>query len=215
MGDINQYEFARRHRDLFRGPVLEVGSKDYGNTQDLRSLLGIPEYVGIDMESGPGVDQVLDLTADFAEVDHAFGGRRFRTVFCLSVLEHVSNPFRMCDNITRLLVEHEAVVYVSVPLVWEIHAFPSDYWRFTPEAVKLLFPALAFPVDWSEMTTPRPSQTAPLTEQPALAWLDPSWRMKRGQPLYALRSLIARLCVGTRKVFSRTMINMIAHNHED
>lgn len=213
MGDANQYEFARQHRALFQGPVLEVGSKDYGNTQDLRSLLALPDYLGIDLESGPGVDLLLDLTADFEAIDRALGGRRFRTVICLSVLEHCANPFRMGENITRLLVPGESVVYVSVPHVWEIHAYPSDYWRFTPEAVKLLFPTLTFPPEWSEMTTPRPRQSAPLSVQPGLSWLDPAWRLQRGQPLHALRTALARLFLGTRKAFSRTMLNMIAHNH--
>ena len=39
------------------------------------------------------------------------------------------------------MVEHFSC---SVPFVWRIHAYPSDYWRFTKEGVKLLFPRIRF-----------------------------------------------------------------------
>jgi len=40
----------------FEVPYLEVGSKDYGNTQDIKSLFPKAErYAGIDMEEGPRV----------------------------------------------------------------------------------------------------------------------------------------------------------------
>lgn len=144
MGDVNQLLFIRRHLSLLSGPFLEVGSKDYGSTQDVRSLVvGRGEYVGADLAPGPNVDVVLDFTDDFARVDQALGARRFGTIFCLSVLEHCEQPFRMADNLTRLL-RPGARICVSAPFAWKFHAFPSDYWRFTPEGIKRLFPHLRF-----------------------------------------------------------------------
>jgi hypothetical protein len=49
MGDINQLLVVQRNADLVRGPILEVGSKDYGTTQDFRSLFRHCTYVGTDM----------------------------------------------------------------------------------------------------------------------------------------------------------------------
>jgi SAM-dependent methyltransferase len=89
------------------------------------------------------VDVVLDLTDDFSLVSPRLPGP-FATVFCLSVLEHCRQPFLMSANIQRLLAPG-GVLYVSVPFAWEIHRFPADYWRFTPEAVRLLFPDVEFP----------------------------------------------------------------------
>jgi len=89
MGDINQLWFVQQNAENFDGPYLEVGSKDYGSTQDLRSIfLSKGKYVGIDMREGKGVDFVLDLTRDFDEIDRKLKGERFGTVFCLSVMEH-------------------------------------------------------------------------------------------------------------------------------
>ena len=49
----------------------------------------------------------------------------------------------MAANITRLLGAN-GCLYVSVPHAWKFHGYPSDYWRFTPEGVKKLFPDLSF-----------------------------------------------------------------------
>lgn len=38
MGDKNQLLFAESYAHLVKGPILEVGSHDYGTTQDFRSL---------------------------------------------------------------------------------------------------------------------------------------------------------------------------------
>lgn len=104
------------------------------------------------MEEGSGVDIVLDLTEDFAIVDRVLGGKRFNAIFCLSVLEHTRNPFLMSENITNLLNQN-GVVYVSVPFSWQFHAFPSDYWRFTPQGIKILFPNLVFDSEIDNMST--------------------------------------------------------------
>lgn len=145
MGDRNQLRFGMRHRRLFRPPCLEIGSRECGHTVSFRPEFAdrAGAYVGVDMADGPGVDVDLDLTEDFALVSSRLPVR-FATIFCLSVLEHCRQPFRMAENIQRLL-EPGGILYVSVPFAWEIHSFPSDYWRFTPEAVRLLFSGLEFP----------------------------------------------------------------------
>lgn len=144
MGDLNQLLYVRSFAERLCGPVLEVGSRDYGNTQDFRALFKQgTEYVGIDMQAGKSVDMVLDLTAEFADIDAALGGRRFGTIICMSVLEHCRNPFVMAQNMQRLLAEGGHLV-ISVPFVWELHGYPDDYWRFTPNGVRLLFPELDF-----------------------------------------------------------------------
>lgn len=151
MGDFNQLSFIKNHRARFNGPYLEVGSR-YGLTQSIRRLFPQSEYLGLDLESGPGVEVVIDLTQNFAQIDQALGGRRFNTVFCLSVLEHCRNPFLMCENITRLL-DRKGVVSVSVPFSWKFHEYPTDYWRFTPEGVKVLFPDLDFDCESTSLST--------------------------------------------------------------
>ncbi len=166
MGDRNQLLFGRRHRELFRPPCLEVGSRDEGFTVSFRPELdGRPgDYVGVDAESGPGVDAVVDLAGEFSAVSRVLPGA-FATVFCLSVLEHCSQPFRMAENIQRLLAPG-GTLYVSVPFSWEVHRFPEDYWRFTPAAVRLLFPGVEFPPDLCAYHTQVENDFRPLGDGP-------------------------------------------------
>ena len=191
MGDVNQLAIVKRNADLVREPVLEVGSRDYGNTPDLRGLFPGAGWVGVDMSAGKGVDLVLDLADDFARVDAGLGGRRFNTVVCFSVLEHVANPFTMSANLAGLLADG-GTAFISVPFSWKIHGYPSDYWRFTADGVKLLFPTLQFDDAHSSMSTSVPGQIQPIDEFMYRWQASPSAALKRGQ--YGLvRSLVVRL----------------------
>ena len=217
MGDVNQMDFIRSHRDLFAGPVLEVGSHDYGSTQNVRSLFADADYTGIDMNPGPGVDLPLDLTRPFAEIDMALGGRRFGTIFCLSVLEHCDQPFVMADNMTRLLAPGGRI-YLSVPFAWKFHGYPSDYWRFTHEGVKKLFPQLQFDGERDDLSTPRRRERRPLDEDIGLIPLSSKWHRAKGHPLRSISAGLLRLLTrlgplrwlaGYRYVMVPSMINMI------
>jgi SAM-dependent methyltransferase len=139
MGDLNGLDFVVANRDLVKGPILEVGSRDYGNTPDFRGVFAGERYVGVDQEPGAGVDLACDFTADYESLAAAIGVRKFGTVICQSVLEHCRDPFGMARNITAFLDEG-GVALVSVPFVWNVHGFPDDYWRITPSALPVLFP---------------------------------------------------------------------------
>ena len=152
MGCMNQFNFIRENIHLIKGPILEVGSKDYGSTPNLRPLLPDCRYVGVDQEAGKGVDVVLNLTGDLHTITSRLPVAKFNTVICLSVLEHCRNPFTMCDNLSQLL-NSGGLVFISVPFSWKIHAYPSDYWRFTPEGVKTLFPGFDFDVHPGHLST--------------------------------------------------------------
>jgi hypothetical protein len=144
MGDVNQLTFVQKHQQNLEGPYLEIGSRDYGSTQDLRSVFASKDmYIGIDMLSGPGVDIALDMTENFQNINSALNGMRFGTIFCLSVLEHCQQPFKMAENLT-LLLKPKGQIVISVPFSWKIHGYPNDYWRFTSEGVKKLFPKIEF-----------------------------------------------------------------------
>lgn len=217
MGDTNQFILARRHAAELMGPYLEVGSRDYGSTQDLHSLFAPRgEYVGVDMQPGRGVDVVCDLTADFEEVNAKLAGRRFGTIFCLSVLEHCARPFRLADNLTDLLRDGGHLC-LSVPFAWEYHAFPGDYWRFTHEGVQRLFPRLEFDLDRA-VAAGRENEFTRLDENLAKVPFSTKAHWKSGHRLRTvsagLLKLLGRIGVlrwlsGYRYVLRPTMIFMI------
>ncbi len=141
MGDDNQYCFIRDNLKYAKFPVLEVGSKIHG--PNYRLLFPNCDYVGIDMEEGDGVDKVLDITQDLKDINKSLNNKKFGAIICMSVLEHCKDPFKAALNISQLLKE-DGVLFLGVPFSWRIHGYPSDYWRFTPEGIRILFPNLSF-----------------------------------------------------------------------
>jgi SAM-dependent methyltransferase len=224
MGDINQYQFISEQRDRLSGPFLEIGSRDYGSTQDLRSLFPGEEYVGVDLSEGPGVDAVLDLTQPFDVIDKALGLRRFGTIFSLSVMEHCENPFLMAENMTRLLAPGGKVV-LSVPFAWKFHGYPSDYWRFTAEGVKKLFPQLDWDAEGRECWhSPKKGDFRRVDEFVGMAPLSGRYYRERGETLRGVgadflkvfRSLgLFRWLLGYRYLMLPTMINMVGVLRKD
>jgi hypothetical protein len=156
MGDIQQIELIRSLSSRMQGPVLEIGSKRYGEppiSYDYRTLLpaGVP-YTGIDAEPGLGVDRVVDMTADLPALREQLGDGQFNTIICLSVMEHVQDLISFTKNVDTLLGSGGMLI-LSVPFSWEIHAYPGDYWRFTPEAVRYLFANVEFDPRLSQLHT--------------------------------------------------------------
>ena len=135
MGDINQIIYLKKFVSEVSGPVLEIGSKDYGNTSSFRDYYSENDYIGIDMEAGENVDQVIDLTQGTGTLARDY----FSLCICCSVLEHVKKPWIMAENISSL-VHPGGLLYMSVPWVWGYHPCPDDYYRFSWRGIIELFP---------------------------------------------------------------------------
>jgi hypothetical protein len=164
MGDVNQYRWVERLHGRLRAPVLEIGSRHYAASvsNDFRGLCAGHDYTGVDMSAGPNVDLVVDFTQDFAAVDQQLGGRRFGTILCMSVMEHVSDIIPFASNLTAITAPG-GVLFLSVPFVWRFHGYPSDYWRFSPEGVKQLFPQFAFDETAGMLSSNVPGDVAPFS----------------------------------------------------
>ncbi len=116
------------------GPILEIGSYQVAGQEeiaDLRSLFPGKPYVGLDVRPGPGVDLVADCQ-DLPHADASVG-----TVIAMNTFEHVPRFWRAFDEARRVL-RPDGALLLSCPFYFHIHSFPSDYWRFSPEAVELL-----------------------------------------------------------------------------
>jgi SAM-dependent methyltransferase len=114
-------------------PIVEFGSLQVepGQPNDLRGLFAGREYVGSDMRPGPGVDRVEDLRG------LSFPDASVGTALCLDTLEHCADPRAACREMHRVLIDGGVCVISSV-MFFPVHAYPHDYWRFTPEGMRLL-----------------------------------------------------------------------------
>jgi SAM-dependent methyltransferase len=155
-------------------PVLEVGSHQVQGeaTGDLRPACRGRRFVGCDMMPGPGVDLVGRIEA--LPVPDGWAG----TVLCLNVLEHAWECRRGVQELRRVTAPG-GVALVTVPFAFHIHAYPDDYWRFTPRALaRLMEPFAGVLVGWQgHAKTPRLVFALGLPEPPDdLADLAEEWR---------------------------------------
>ncbi len=156
------------------GPVLEIGSRQVQGEQvgNLRSLFAGKEYVGCDMIDGPGVDCV-ERVEDLSFEDGWAG-----TVLCLNVFEHAWDFRKGAQEILRVTAPH-GLALVTTVFEFHVHAYPDDYWRFTPRAMERLFegfPSVLF--GWQgHAKTPRHVFALGLKEQnECLGDLAEAWR---------------------------------------
>jgi len=116
------------------GPIYEFGALQVPGQEgdaDLRPLFPGRDYVGCDMRAGPGVDRVLNLH----ELD--LPSASVGAALSLDTLEHVEFPRKAMSELHRVLADGGIAVISSV-MNFPIHAYPDDYWRFTPEAFRSL-----------------------------------------------------------------------------
>ncbi len=115
-------------------PVVEFGSMQVEADQDgdLRPLFAGRPYTGTDMREGPGVDRVEDLRA------LSYGDGEVGTALCLDTLEHVEDPPQACRELARVTSPDGGVCVISSVMLFGIHGYPNDYFRFTPEGFRAL-----------------------------------------------------------------------------
>lgn len=128
--------FVQKWCPIVDGRVLVIGSKVYEGKPDRRRLY--TNALGLDQFEGEGVDIVHDLEKLPPE---ALG--LFDHVDCVSVMEHVKRPWLAAKNIERLLRPGGSILFCA-PFCWRLHNYPGDYYRYSVEALPVLFPR----IDW-------------------------------------------------------------------
>lgn len=133
-------EYIERHADKLGGDVLEVGSRmTIPNAWWIINRdLAQGKWLGIDMQEGPGVDQVVDIHSLPAQWTGRFSG-----VLCSEVLEHVARPWLALPKL-REIMQPGGWIVVTTLTSFPIHGFPDDYYRYTPSGLKLLLEDAGF-----------------------------------------------------------------------
>lgn len=130
---LSQFSSSAEERDAHLRQFLErVGSKP-GLQVALKKNLGRigPSWTVIDkFDTQPDVDYHYDL------MDMPFDDGVFHGVFCQSVLEHVSNPLKAIEQMRRVLAPG-GLIFCQLPFNQVYHPDPQDYWRVSPEGLRL------------------------------------------------------------------------------
>jgi SAM-dependent methyltransferase len=107
--------------------ILDIGGKDVNGTLRPFAPTGA-EYVGIDLEAGPGVDIVAD-----DPYRYPFPAERFDAVISTSCLEHDQLFWLTFLECVRVL-KADGLLYFNAPSQGVYHGYPYDHWRFYPDA---------------------------------------------------------------------------------
>lgn len=139
MCHTSSVEFARgafEAIDLRGKSVLEVGALDFNGSVRAIALAAEPShYLGVDIQSGPGVD----LVCDGAELSHRFGPDSFDVVIATELLEHARDWRAVITNMKQVLREAGAIVITTRSRGFDYHAYPHDYWRYELDDMRRIF----------------------------------------------------------------------------
>jgi len=137
-GRIRRY--IETHAAKLGGNVLEVGSRIHNPEAWylVNRDLGTGYWTGIDMQPGLGVDSVQDIHALPADWSGRYSG-----VLCSEVLEHVARPWVALPELRRV-IEPGGWIVITTLLTFHIHGYPSDFYRYTGEGLKVLLSDAGF-----------------------------------------------------------------------
>jgi SAM-dependent methyltransferase len=129
--------FMARCGALDAPSVLELGTKRSVPGRSTMHRDWVPhasEFLGTDVEDGADVD----IVADAHRLSAAVGEERFDVILSCSTFEHLKYPTLAAHEIMKSL-KVGGVLYVQTHQSFPLHGYPSDYFRFSQEALASLF----------------------------------------------------------------------------
>ena len=122
--------------DIRGRSVLEVGALDVnGSARAIVTAFGPTSYLGVDMQDGPGVDEVCSAEGLIAR----FGADRYDVVFSTEMLEHVFDWRSVLHNLKGVLKPGGLLLVTTRSYGFGYHAYPYDFWRYQLDDMRVLF----------------------------------------------------------------------------
>lgn len=127
--------------DLWCPRVLELGTMRSNPSFPTHHAEWLPDgATHVMSDAFAGID--VDIVADAHDLE-PFDDEEFDAVIAVSVWEHLERPWVAAEALHRVL-KKGGLVYVATHQTFPIHGYPSDYFRFSVEAMNVLFGAPKF-----------------------------------------------------------------------
>lgn len=125
-----------KKEDIEGKKVIEIGSYDVnGSIRSIIKSLNPAEYLGVDLEEGPGVD----LVCGAEEILNCFHDEFFDVVISTEMIEHVLDWRKVISNIKKITKPDGIILLTTRSYGFPFHPSPTDFWRFEYEDMESIF----------------------------------------------------------------------------
>ena len=116
--------------------VIEVGSLNInGSARPIVEAFGPGCYVGVDIQMGPGVDEICDAN----HLVERFGPDRFELLMSTELLEHTRDWRTVISNFKNVIKPNGVMLITTRSRGFVYHGYPFDYWRFEKSDMEEIF----------------------------------------------------------------------------
>lgn len=119
MLDILQEKF----KFLYKGTVLDIGGRDRGRFKKPKDK--VKSWIFADINENQNPDIVLDA-ANMNQIE----SETIDVINAIELFEHVEEIEKALNECQRVL-KKEGILIISAPFLWQIHADPFDFQRWT------------------------------------------------------------------------------------
>lgn len=127
------YDFIKENTHLIKGKFMDFGCGE----KPYKSLFNVKEYIGVDVkDSGhPKESKSADIFYDGHTIP--INDNYFNSALATQCFEHIFNIDEIISEINRVL-KPKGILLITLPLIWEEHEIPFDFFRYTEYGIKEL-----------------------------------------------------------------------------